>query len=67
MKPEIILEMASEIESLSKLCADLILELEQYKAVDEEERRYYGIITSDTFLLIRPMRGVTTSEELALR
>lgn len=48
MKPEIILEMASEIESLSKLCADLILELEQYKAVDEEERRYYGIITSDT-------------------
>ena len=47
MSSEIIIEMASEIEALSKLCYDLILELEQYKAVDEEERRYYGI-TSDT-------------------
>lgn len=47
MSPEIIIEMASEIEALSKLCYDLILELEQYKTVDEEERRYYGI-TSDT-------------------
>ena len=39
MKTEIVLEMASEIESLSKLCADLISELEQYKEIDEEEQR----------------------------
>ena len=40
MSPEIIIEMASEIEVLSKLCYDLILELEQYKAVDEEEQKF---------------------------
>ena len=39
MNSEIIIEMASEIEALSKLCCELILELEQYKAVDEEEHR----------------------------
>lgn len=44
MKTEIVLEMASEIESLSKLCADLISELEQYKEIDEEEQRFAKIV-----------------------
>lgn len=44
MKTEIVLEMASEIESLAKLCADLISELEQYKEIDEEERRLAKIV-----------------------
>ena len=44
MKPEIVLEMASEIESLAKLCADLISELEQYKEIDEEEQRLAKIV-----------------------
>ena len=44
MKTEIVLEMASEIESLSKLCADLISELEQYKEIDEEEQRLAKIM-----------------------
>ena len=44
MKTEIVLEMASEIESLSKLCADLISELEQYKEIDEEEQRLAKIV-----------------------
>ena len=44
MQSEIIIEMASEIEALSKLCYDLILELEQYKAVDEEEHRLAKIV-----------------------
>ena len=46
MSPEIILEMASEIEALSKLCYDLILELEQYKTVDEEEQKFLMQYTS---------------------
>jgi hypothetical protein len=41
---EIIIEMASEIEALSKLCYDLIVELEQYKTVDEEEHRLVKIV-----------------------
>ena len=44
MKPEIVLEMASEIESLAKLCTDLISELEQYKEIDEEEQRLAKIV-----------------------
>ena len=44
MKTEIVLEMASEIESLAKLCADLISELEQYKEIDEEEQRLAKIV-----------------------
>ena len=44
MRSEVILEMASEIESLSKLCADLISELEQYKEIDEEEQRLAKIM-----------------------
>lgn len=44
MSPEIVIEMASEIEALSKLCYGLILELEQYKAVDEEEHRLAKIV-----------------------
>ena len=46
MKTEIVLEMSSEIESLSKLCADLISELEQYKGVDEEEQKFLMQYTS---------------------
>lgn len=46
MRSEVILEMASEIEELSKLCYDLILELEQYKAVDEEEQKFLMQYTS---------------------
>ena len=44
MPSEYILEMAGEIESLAKLCADLITELEQYKAVDDEEQRLAKIM-----------------------
>lgn len=44
MKTEIVLEMASEIESLARLCADLISELEQYKEIDEEEQRLAKIV-----------------------
>lgn len=44
MPSEIIIEMASEIESLARLCADLISELEQYKEIDEEEQRLAKIV-----------------------
>ena len=46
MPSEYILEMAGEIESLAKLCADLITELEQYKTVDEEEQKFLMQYTS---------------------
>lgn len=44
MRSEIILEMASEIEALSKLCYDLITELEQYEEAETQERKLTEIM-----------------------